>query len=556
MSDVISTPHPFDTGSDCDSNPVFPDYLWMDDKTSIDGLFPWSIIAEQLPSGLFIIDACTYSIVYHNVFAAQHMRLSHTAKRSQFLFASQILDRNGLHFNALKHPIARALLFGDTLLQQEILFIHEDATRTFLGLNVAPLRSPEGVIVAALCTFDDITARMQEEQRVKQQTDHLIEAMEALQVAQEDLIAMRSSVEMERQRYQELFEFATSGYLVTDLHGIIREANHAAIKCLGITPQYAVGKILVNMVALEDRVRFRILLHQLGNIKQANDFFESNRVEWAGRLIPQHLPPMDVILTVSPFREPNDQLIQLRWLLRDVTDQKRLENARQNDHHHLLEQERKAATLEERNRIAQEFHDTLAQGFTGIAFLLAAAADAITAAPDLAKTQIIRARLVATESIAEARRSISAMRTQTLESGNLPVALALLVEERRQNTPVPIVFHVEGTPFCLPVQIENDLLRIGQESITNAIKHANASRVSVNLLFASQDSHLEILLIVEDDGQGMQTQNQPSSTSSASHGYGLIGMRERARRINASFALESSLGRGTRVKVTVRLPTL
>lgn len=572
MSDATTVTSLKDAITIPDTEPVFPDYLWLDDKTGIDGLFPWAVIAEQLPSGLFIIDACTYAIVYCNTFAAQHLREPVVEKRAAFLHANQILDKNERHFSTWNHPVARALLNGDTVSQQEVLFVREDAVHLFLGLNVAPLRSPEGVIVAALCTFDDISSRMLAEQRINQQTEHLLEAMEALQVAQEDLIIMRSAVEMERQRYQELFEFATSGYLITDLNGIIREANHAAIRCLGITPQYAVGKILVNLVAFEDRIRFRLLLHQLSNMSQISEQSEQSeqkeggqiagnrtaedRMEWEGRLVPQHLPPLDIAFTVSPFRKLPDHPIRLRWLLRDLTNQKRLEKARQVDQQHLLEQERKSATYEERNRIAQEFHDTLAQGFTGIAFLLAAAEDAVKNAPDLAKTHISRARSVATDCIAEARRTINDMRAQSLESGNLPLAFALLVEEKRRNSPIPIDLQVEGVPVCLPVQAENDLLRIGQEAITNALKHAHAEQINVFLIFSSHNLLQEIILRVEDNGLGMQTQNHSSLISSSSQGYGLIGMHERARRINASFSLESSPGNGTRIKVTMMLPTM
>ena len=148
------------------------------------------------------------------------------------------------------------------------------------------------------------------------------------------------------------------------------------------------------------------------------------------------------------------------------------------------------------------------------------------------------------------------MRAQSLESGNLPLAFALLVEEKRRNSPIPIDLQVEGVPVCLPVQAENDLLRIGQEAITNALKHAHAEQINVFLIFSSHNLLQEIILRVEDNGLGMQTQNHSSLISSSSQGYGLIGMHERARRINASFSLESSPGNGTRIKVTMMLPTM
>ncbi len=384
-------------------------------------------------------------------------------------------------------------------------------------------------------TWRNATAR---EAELKRQNEALLETVESLQVAQEDLLLMRVAVEAERARYQQLFEFATDGYLVTDLHGILREANNAGQARLGLPHNHIKGKILANYIALDDRIRFRAFLNRLGE--------SDSRLEWEGCLAPHHAVSVDVALTACRLRDVATNIYDLRWIVRDVTERRRLEQARQADQQRLLEQERRAGVLEERNRLAQEFHDTLAQGFTGISFLLGAAEDTLSDDTALARAQIGRARQVAQESIVEARRSIRALRTQALETGGLSLALAHLVENARATSGVDAEFVASGTPTSLPVQVEDDLLRIAQEAVTNALKHAQAAHIMVYLKSAPG----QVQLRVEDDGRGFAASNPRAHT-----GFGLIGMRERAARIGGKLLLDTNTDVGTKISVSIALPS-
>lgn len=515
-------------------------------------------IMRELPSGLLVVAAPSGRPLFYNNQAARLLclpawpetdeseinRSEITAPQTDAVERALrgMLRPDAQPYPEDEHPLTRAAQRGDTIHQEEIWLPAPGSARLCLALNATPILNAQGEIVATACTFDDITARKASEIEMERQNEHLQNTMESLQVAQEDLLLMRSVVEAEKQRYQELFEAATDGYITTDLNGIIDEANHAAILRLGLSPSYVIGRILTNYVALEDRNSFRSFLSRLGQGIETK--------EWEGRFTPRGNVPFDAVLTVSGVQGMEVESVSLRWILRDITQRKQMEQARAADQERLLEQERRAGVLEERNRIAQEFHDTLAQGFTGISFLLAAAEGAVMDAPEQARAQIARARKVATECITEARRSIHALRSLTLANGSLPVALAHVVEQARTQSNAEIDFQVQGVPLFLPVQVENDLLRIGQEAVTNALKHAKAAHISVHLAFARDQVQINVI----DDGKGLPEKAMNEKTMNAVTGYGLIGIRERTQRIGGQLTLGSAAGKGTRIRVVVTLP--
>ena len=131
-----------------------------------------------------------------------------------------------------------------------------------------------------------------------------------------------------------------------------------------------------------------------------------------------------------------------------------------------------------------------------------------------------------------------------MESGGLCLALAELIERARENTGIETAFTVCGPPAVLPVQVEDDLLRIAQEGVTNALKHAQATRITIHLEFAPDRAQMR----VEDDGRGL-----PDPALRAPTGFGLIGMRERAARIGGTVTLHSRRDEGTKICVTVPL---
>ncbi|HJQ25158.1 MAG TPA: two-component regulator propeller domain-containing protein [Blastocatellia bacterium] len=202
-----------------------------------------------------------------------------------------------------------------------------------------------------------------------------------------------------------------------------------------------------------------------------------------------------------------------------------------------------AAVLAERNRMARDIHDTLAQGFVGISLQLEAVGKMLDQSPDRAKQHLDLAQTMVTHSLTEARRSVWDLRAQALENADLAAALADAAKKLTSGTTVQAEFNVKGTPRPLPATVENNLWRIGQEAMTNAMKHARPRHLRVELSFAPK----QVTLSVADDGRGFDTQND--RLSGDGH-FGLIGMRERAERLKGKLQIDSGAGTGTRISVT------
>ncbi|MFL9454226.1 PAS domain S-box protein [Tolypothrix bouteillei VB521301_2] len=198
-----------------------------------------------------------------------------------------------------------------------------------------------------------------------------------------------------------------------------------------------------------------------------------------------------------------------------------------------------ASVLEERNRIAREIHDILAQTFTGIILHTQAATQVLI--DDLEATQAHLEMIdeLARTGLAEARRSVATLRPQLLEEGNLHSALYCLVTQMRAAIDTTLCYEIKGTAYLLPVEVESNLLRMGQEALTNAIKHANASEIRVELLYEKA----QCILRIKDNGQGFEVGNRPNGK------FGLLGMSERAERIGAQLTIASQPEHGTEIVV-------
>ncbi len=214
-------------------------------------------------------------------------------------------------------------------------------------------------------------------------------------------------------------------------------------------------------------------------------------------------------------------------------------------HAQLLVQAREAGVADERRRLAAEIHDTLAQGLTGIIAQLQVVANA----PDLgiARTHLERASDLARHSLGEARRSVHNLAPVALEHDGLPQALKNTVAEWGERTGVRAEFTVTGVAEQLHDELSATLLRIAQEALSNAARHARANRVGVTLSFLGD----EVILDIRDDGQGFDPLALPERTSSG--GFGLDGMRARAERIAGSLTVESEPGHGTALSARVPL---
>lgn len=208
----------------------------------------------------------------------------------------------------------------------------------------------------------------------------------------------------------------------------------------------------------------------------------------------------------------------------------------------LIHKVRKSAVLEERNRMAREIHDTLAQGFAGILVQLEAAEDVLPPQNRSVRAHLNKARWLARECLAEARQSVWALLPRALEDSDLPAALLRLTQELAGGGSKLVEFSVHGTTWPLAPEAESNLLRIGQEAITNALEHSQATKVSADLVFDAD----QVQLSVEDNGSGIVPKK-----NSPRRGFGLIGMRERAKRIGATLTVSSEPGVGTRISVAL-----
>ena len=201
-----------------------------------------------------------------------------------------------------------------------------------------------------------------------------------------------------------------------------------------------------------------------------------------------------------------------------------------------------ALVLAERARIAREIHDTLVQGFVGISAQLAVALRSNINDED-ARRHMLVARRMARHSLTEARSSMVDLRAAPVEGRDLAATLSLATRRWANGNPTPIEIEVLGLPRRLPQDLEQNVLRIAQEAVTNAVKHADATQISIQLQFGAHT----LELTVNDNGCGFDT----SGVFSLADGqFGLMGMRERAERLNGQMDLTSAPGGGTQVRAT------
>lgn len=209
----------------------------------------------------------------------------------------------------------------------------------------------------------------------------------------------------------------------------------------------------------------------------------------------------------------------------------------------LSQSNRESAVIGERNRMARDIHDSLAQGFTGVIVQLQAAEDACTKGLiDEALSHVARAGKLARHGLKEARRSVQALRLQDLEDGDLSSAMDGLFRKLTAGTGLHPEFSMHGVPRSLPSQWEDNLLRIAQEVVTNALRYAHATEFKARLQFSAH----QLVLELSDNGHGFDPTFQTD-------GFGLMGIRERVEQMDGQTSVQSAAGEGTTILITLPL---
>ena len=235
----------------------------------------------------------------------------------------------------------------------------------------------------------------------------------------------------------------------------------------------------------------------------------------------------------------------IRTIMRESTKRKQLIEQLETAQDELAAIERQAGVLEERQRMAQEIHDTLAQGFTSIVLQLEAAEQALPDDLNSVEDRIHKARDTARTNLEEARRLVLALQPEPLQQSSLVEALRRETERWTQDTGVKANFSVTGVPRTLHPQCEVTLLRALQEGLNNVHKHAQAEEVNITLSYMAD----QVALDIQDDGNGLDLENLEAAKSDG--GFGLQAMRQRAEQNGGQLLIESTDGKGTTLVVQI-----
>jgi two-component system, NarL family, sensor kinase len=374
-----------------------------------------------------------------------------------------------------------------------------------LRSNEAQLRKRDGTVFWGL-TSSYLNAADGYVEGVVADISDLKQAEAALQASEAELRALFSAIP------DPLFVYNAEGQVIDAIPG---NPSYGEEYREEYREKY-IGKTLHQLYAKEQADEFLDYIQQVVKTQQVLTV-EYIECQWIARR------EVRFSARIAPIR--HEQVI---WLARDIT---------------ALKQAEAASILEERNRMAREIHDTLAQAFTGILAQVGAAKQVLTDDVEATGAHLDLIKELARTGLSEARRSVVALRPQLLEEGNLQSALhRLIAQARAAAMDTTLHYEIEGAVYALPTEVENNLLRMGQEALTNAIKHANADEIRVELVYDRD----QVCLCVRDNGQGFGVGNIP-----ASEGFGLLGMSERAERIGAQLTIKSQPGQGTEIVVVV-----
>lgn len=331
-------------------------------------------------------------------------------------------------------------------------------------------------------------------------------------------------VEENEIQFRCVVESLNEGILITDLDDVVLDCNRRIEELLGYTREEIVGHTAYERLLPAERweeMRERNLRRRQG----VTERYEATLLRKDGT-------PIRVEVSASPLRNARGEIIGSASVNLDLTERRRAEEALQ-----------RSAVLLERNRIAREMHDALAQAFTGVIVQLNAADRILPQSSSEVREHLQRSLALAREGLNEARRSVWSLRPEALERLDLCEALAHLVAQMTTGGSVKAEFEVRGERRDLPPDLSITLYRIAQEALTNIIRHSEAHNARIELEFPPDGVQLHIV----DDGKGFEVDRLPEHS-----GLGLIGMRERAARIGGRLTLASRPGQGA--ELTIKIP--
>jgi signal transduction histidine kinase len=271
----------------------------------------------------------------------------------------------------------------------------------------------------------------------------------------------------------------------------------------------------------------------LGLMAYMQTIGEGNPVSWQVLLLYGVLAAVGIMIGVW-----------LERIIRQSSERRNLIEQLEATQLELAEAERKAGVLAERQRLAHEIHDTLAQDFISIIMHLDAAEQNVGPEDETVQRHLGQAQEAARSGLRQARHVVEDLLPEPLAQAILPEAIANVVARWSESSGIPAVFTVTGEVVVLETAVDKTLLRATQEALANVRKHAQAKDVSVTLSYWGD----QVMLDIQDDGIGIASTEKPTDG-----GYGLIAMRERITNLHGDLIIESEPGDGTTVVVSIPL---
>jgi PAS domain S-box-containing protein len=362
-------------------------------------------------------------------------------------------------------------------------------------------------------------------------------ALEELSAAQEELLSARSEAETQRARYQELFEFAPDGYLLTGPRGRIEEVNQAATELFNVPAFYLLSKPLAVFVHGTDRP---LLAAALARMKTAN------REEWTLKLSPRNSASRIAQVTAGAVRRWGGELEAIRWIVRDVTEQSHAQNALRASRERIRLMASKLALTEERERrrIATEIHDHISQSLAVAKLRLGMLRSSLL--PDQLQG-VDEVRDLLSQVIVQTRSLTFELSPTVLYELGLGAAIEWLIEQR-SNYGVQFKFHNDAPNIYLKHDLAVTLFQAIRELVMNVVKHARATQASVKMMRSGQ----ALVIEVEDNGIGFHVPEQLKRRVGEAS-LGLFSVQERLDHLGGKTDIDSTPGGGTRVRLTAPL---
>jgi PAS domain S-box-containing protein len=389
---------------------------------------------------------------------------------------------------------------------------------------------------------DDLETRLRASDQDTSNAERVVElssAMEELKVAQEELISARAEAENQRARYQDLFEFAPDGYLVTGPRGRIEEVNRAAAELLNVRPDFLLSKPFSIYIHRDDRPQLSAALVRMRT---------TERDEWTLRIAPRDSEIRIAQVTARAVRRWGGELEAVRWIIRDVTEQSRADKALRSSRERIRMMASQLALVEEqeRRRIATEIHDHISQSLAVAKLRLGMLRESL--APEQLQA-VDEVRGLLSQAIAESRSLTFELSPAILYELGLGAAIEWLIEQR-SNFGVQFEFQNESRDLHLRRDLAVTLFQAVRELLVNIVKHAQASQAVVRM---SHTGH-QLAIDVEDNGVGFDVTERltrrPGDTS-----LGIFSVQERLDHLGGKTEIKSTPGKGTRVRLTAPLRT-